>query len=47
MARITGRLLGISDEGARLDLKRLVELGILKPRGKGRSTFYTLQRVGD
>ncbi|ABK14990.1 ATP-binding protein [Methanothrix thermoacetophila] len=38
---------GVSDEGARLDLKRLVELGILKPRGKGRSAYYALRRVGD
>jgi len=40
-------LTGISDEGARLDLKRLVELGILEPHGKGRSVYYALRRVGD
>ncbi len=49
--KITNRefraLTGISDEGARLDLKRLVELGILEPRGKGRSVYYALRRVGD
>ncbi len=49
--KITNRefraLTGISDEGARLDLKRLVELSILEPHGKGRSVYYALRRLGD
>ena len=48
--RITNReyreLTAISDEGARLDLKRLVEKGILEVRGKGRSAHYVLRDVG-
>ncbi|WP_041624045.1 DeoR family transcriptional regulator [Spirochaeta thermophila] len=49
--KITNRefraLTRISDEGGRRDLNRLVELGILEPHGKGRSTYYALRRVGD
>lgn len=49
--RITNReyrqLTGVSDEGARLDLRQLVDLGVLRPRGKGRSTSYTLRGVGE
>jgi len=49
--RITNReyraLTAISDEGARLDLKQLVEKGVLEARGKGRSAHYVLRGVGD
>ena len=38
---------GISDEGARLDLKKLVEKGILEARGKGRSVYYVVRKLGD
>ena len=41
------KLTTISDEGARLDLKQLVEKGILKTRGAGRSTRYVLRSIGD
>ncbi len=41
------QITGISDEGARLDLKQLVELGIFRLQGKGRSTTYTLKRLGE
>ena len=48
--RITNRefrtLMGISDEGARLDLKRPVELGPLEARSKGRSVHY-VRSIGD
>jgi ATP-dependent DNA helicase RecG len=49
--RITNReyrhVTGISDEGARLDLRRLVDLGVLRPHGKGRSASYVPNRVGE
>ncbi|GIV84774.1 MAG: ATP-dependent DNA helicase [Candidatus Roseilinea sp.] len=41
------QLAGLSDEGARLDLKTLVEKGIFVLRGKGRSVVYVLERFGD
>jgi len=41
------KLTAISDEGARLDLKQLVEKGILEARGGGRSTHYVLRSIGD
>jgi len=37
------QLTGISDEGARLDLKDLLEKGILISRGKGRNVYYALK----
>jgi len=37
----------VSDEAARLDLKQLVETGVLIGEGKGRSVRYVLSRVGD
>jgi len=40
-------LFGLSDEGARKDLNRLVEKNILYSKGKGRSAHYILKRVGD
>lgn len=49
--RITNRdyrqVTGVSDEGARLDMKRLVEQGVLRTHGKGRSTYYALRSAGD
>ena len=49
--RITNRdyrqVTGVSDEGARLDMKRLVEQGVLRAHGKGRSTYYALRSAGD
>lgn len=49
--RITNRdyrkLTGVSDEGARLDLKGLLEKGLLKVRGQGRGTHYVLGQSGD
>jgi ATP-dependent DNA helicase RecG len=49
--RITNReyrlVTGVSDEGARLDLRQLVHLGVLRPHGKGRSTSYALTGVGE
>jgi len=41
------KLFGLSDEGARKDLNRLVEKNILYSKGKGRSAHYILKRVGD
>jgi ATP-dependent DNA helicase RecG len=41
------QITGVSDEGARLDLKQLVELGIFRLQGKGRSTAYMLKRLGE
>ena len=38
---------GISDEGARLDIRQLVDLRIFRQRGKGRSTSYVLISVGE
>ena len=40
-------IIGISDEGARLDLKKLVEKGILEVRGKGRSVYYIVRKLGN
>ena len=40
-------LFGLSDEGARKDLNRLVEKNILSLKGKGRSAHYILKQVGD
>ena len=40
-------LTAMSDEGARLDLKQLVDLGVMVARGKGRSTHYVLRDFGD
>jgi len=34
---------GLSDEGARIDLKILVEKGIIMQKGRGRSVHYTLK----
>ncbi|MGC8690925.1 MAG: ATP-binding protein [Caldisericum sp.] len=49
--RITNReyreLVNISDEGARLDLKGLVEKSILVAKGKGRSLHYAINKFGD
>jgi len=46
--RITNReyreLVGLSDEGARIDLNVLVEKGLLRMEGKGRSVHYVLNR---
>jgi ATP-dependent DNA helicase RecG len=41
------QITGVSDEGARLDLKQLVELGIFQLQGKGRSTAYVLKGLGE
>jgi len=41
------QLTGLSDEGARRDLKELVSKGILRSEGKGRAVRYILPRVGD
>jgi ATP-dependent DNA helicase RecG len=41
------QIAGVSDEAARLDLKQLVELGIFRLQGKGRSTAYVLKRIGE
>ncbi|MFW0858876.1 MAG: RNA-binding domain-containing protein [Dehalococcoidia bacterium] len=49
--RITNKeyreLTGLSDEGARIDLSELVEKGLLKTKGKGRSAHYVLEKLGD
>jgi predicted HTH transcriptional regulator len=37
----------ISDEGARIDLKDLVEKGVFLSKGKGRSVHYVLKHLGD
>lgn len=41
------KLTDISDEGARIDLRGLVDKGILITKGKGRSTHYILKEFGD
>ncbi len=40
-------LVGLSDEAARLDLTELVEKGVLRIKGKGRSTRYVMPKFGD
>lgn len=40
-------LTNLSDEGARLDLKDLVSRGLVKPKGKGRSSHYVLSLFGN
>jgi len=49
--RITNReyrqLTGLSAEGARRDLNKLVSRGILRSEGKGRGVRYILPKVGD
>lgn len=48
--RITNKeyreLSGLSDEGARKDLRALVGKGVLQLEGKGRSAHYVLRKVG-
>lgn len=41
------QLTGLSDEGARLDLKALVEMGILVMQGKGRGAVYVVRKLGE
>ncbi|GIV20032.1 MAG: hypothetical protein KatS3mg023_1783 [Armatimonadota bacterium] len=41
------QLTGLSDEGARLDLKALVEMGIFVMQGKGRGAVYVVRKLGD
>jgi ATP-dependent DNA helicase RecG len=41
------QLNGVSDEGARLDLKQLMEMGVFAQQGKGRSVVYGLAAIGD
>ena len=41
------QLNGVSDEGARLDLKQLMETGVFAQQGKGRSVVYGLAAIGD
>lgn len=49
--RITNKeyreITGLSDEGARIDLKELVEKDLLQSRGSGRSVHYVLKKLGD
>jgi ATP-dependent DNA helicase RecG len=45
--KVYRELTDISDEGARIDLKELVEKGILIARGKGRSVHYILHEYGN
>lgn len=49
--RITNKeyreLMGLSDEGARIDFIELVEKGVFQPKGSGRSAHYVLKRLGD
>jgi ATP-dependent DNA helicase RecG len=40
-------LTNLSDEGARLDLKDMVSRGLVKPKGKGRSSHYVLTLFGN
>ncbi len=42
--RVYRKLVGISDEGARLDLNELVAKGIIKMVGKGRGLHYVLSK---
>lgn len=37
----------LSDEGARLDLNQLVDQEIFSAKGKGRSSYYIIKRLGD
>ena len=37
----------LSDEGARIDLKELVEKDLLQIRGSGRGVHYVLKKLGD
>ncbi len=37
-------LTGLSDEGSRLDLLKLLELGIFELRGKGRNAYYIIKK---
>ena len=41
------RITGVSDEGARLDLRQLVELGIFQQQGRGRNVTYIPKRFGE
>jgi ATP-dependent DNA helicase RecG len=41
------RITGVSDEGARLDLRQLVELGIFQQQGRGRNVAYIPKRFGE
>jgi len=49
--KITNReyrqITGVSDEGARLDLRQLVELGIFQQQGRGRNVSYIPKRFGE
>jgi ATP-dependent DNA helicase RecG len=38
---------GLSDEGVRIDINRLIEKNILQEKGKGRNTFYIIKKAGD
>lgn len=38
-------LTGLSDEGARIDLKKLIKSGIFQIRGEGRKTHYILKKL--
>lgn len=38
---------GLSDEGVRIDINKLIERNILQEKGKGRNTFYIIKKVGD
>ena len=40
-------LTSLSDEGARTDLNMLVSSGIFRQQGKGRTSHYTLKKLGD
>ena len=40
-------LSGLSDEGARIDLKDLISKGFVKLIGSGRGTYYTLTNIGN
>jgi len=41
------KLTGLSDEGARMDLNKLIKFGIFQLRGEGRTTHYILKKIGD
>lgn len=38
---------GLSDEGVRIDINKLIEKNILQESGKGRNTFYIIKKIGD
>ena len=49
--RITNKeyreLIGLSDEGSRIDLRELVKKGLLQIKRRRRNTYYVFKTLGD